>query len=492
MKKLLLLLFLFVGFIKGYSISGGYDYYIFYTPEGKPYLEIYYWVEGNSIEYKQISDTKKQGAVEVTIIVSDKDTSKVFAFEKINLTTREFDMQDTLMSDIYNVKRIKLPMGISFIDLCIKDLNSKDLNSFASSDTIDTKDPSSNGVFVTNVQLIDFVVPTEKENRFSKGGYDILPYHGNYYSADHEKILFYTEIVNAARELGKGGKYLLTCYLENAATGLQLENFIVRKRMLAEDYAVVLSEFPIAALGPGNYNFVVEVRDSLNQYRTKSSIAIAREKLYADINEDTYRTISTLNTWADALPQDSLAEYLHSLRPICEGNEYQYVKNILRENDPATMRKFIYAFWTNRYPDGPGNPYRSLSEFKSYNNLVYYVNEAYSNSVTKGYLTERGRVFLKYGPPNSISDRRMEPSAFPYEIWHYYKLNAQTRVKFVFWCDDASTNDYRLLHSDLRGEIQNRKWEQMLFQRNNNFYGDDNDVNSNFGSWSRDYYNNPR
>lgn len=492
MKKFLLILILLSGFINLYSISGGYDYYIFYTPDGRPYLEVYYWVEGNSIEYKNISDTKKQGAVEVTLIVSDKDTSKVFAFEKINLKTLEFDIKDTMMSDIYNVKRIKLPMGISFIDLCIKDLNSEALNSFASSDTIDTKDPASSGVFVTNIQLIDFVVATEKENRFSKGGYDILPYHGTYYSADQEKILFYTEIINASKELGKGGKYLLTCYLENAATGMLLENFVIRKRMLADDYAVVLSEFPIAALGPGNYNFVVEIRDSLNQYRTKSSIGIDREKLYADINEDTYRTISTLNTWADALPQDSLAEYLHSLRPICEGNEYQYVKNILQENDPSTMRKFIYAFWTNRYPDGPGNPYHSLTEFKTYNNLVYFVNEAYSNSVTKGYLTERGRVFLKYGPPNSISDRRMEPSAFPYEIWHYYKLNAQTRVKFVFWCDDASTNDYRLLHSDLRGEIQNRKWEQMLFQRNNNFYGDDNDVNSNFGSWSRDYYNNPR
>lgn len=492
MKKYLFIIMLILGISKGYSISGGYDYYIFYTPEGRPYLEVYYWVDGSSIEYKKISDTKKQGSLEVTLIISDKDTSKVFAFEKINLKTMEFNINDSLMGDVYNVKRIKLPMGISYVDLCIKDLNSEGLNSFATSDTIDTKDPATQGLFVTNIQLIDFVVATENENRFSKGGYDILPYHGNYYTSDHEKILFYSEIINAAKELGKGGKYLLTCYLENALTGYLLENFMIRKRMLAEDYSVVLSEFPIASLGPGAYNFVVEIRDSLNQFRTKSTIYIERDKINADITEDSYRTISTLNTWADALPQDSLAEYMHSLRPICEGNEYQYVKNILKENDPATMRKFIYAFWTNRYPDGPGNPYRSVSEFKTYNNLVYFVNEAYSNSISKGYLTERGRVFLKYGPPNSISQRTNDPNAFPYEIWHYYKLNAQTRVKFVFWCDDPSTNDYRLLHSDLRGEIQNRKWEQMLYQRNNNFTGDDNGVNPNFGSWSRDYYNNPR
>jgi hypothetical protein len=120
------------------------------------------------------------------------------------------------------------------------------------------------------------------------------------------------------------------------------------------------------------------------------------------------------------------------------------------------------------------------------------VNEAFSTTINKGYLTERGRVFLRYGAPNSISQRHNEPSAYPYEIWYYYKLNAQTKVKFVFYSDDIVTNDFRLLHADLRGEIQNRQWEMILFSRNNTYKGDQNDMNPNYGSWSRDLYNNPR
>ncbi len=490
-RSLLLALFLF-SLLKAYSISGGYDYFIFYTPEGKPYLEVYYWVEGRSIEYKKVSDSKKQGELEITLIISDKDTSKVFSFEKIKLQTLEFDINDSLMGDVYNVKRIMIPAGISYMELSIKDLHSTKESSFNTKDTINSANITTSNLFVSNIQLVDFVIPTETENRFSKGGFDILPYHGNYYSSDHEKILFYTEIINASKDLGKGGKYLMNCYLENAVTGLQLENFFIRKRMKAEDYSVVLSEFPIANLGAGSYNFVVEIRDSLNQFRAKASVTVERESHISALTEDSYRTISTENTWADGLKQDSLEEYLHSLRPICEGNEYQYVKNIMKENDPATMRKFIYAFWTSRYPDGPGNPYRSLSEFKTYNNLVYYVNEAFGTTLSQGYLTERGRVYLKYGAPNSISQRHIDPSAFPYEIWSYYKLNSQTRVRFIFWCDDLSTNDFRLLHSDLRGEIQNRQWEKMLYSRNNTWKGDENEMNPNFGSWSRDYYNNPR
>jgi GWxTD domain-containing protein len=492
MKRFLLLLVLLSGFLKAYSLSGGYDYYIFYTPEGKPYVEIYYWVEGRTIQYKNISNSKKQGELEVSVMIGLQDTSKVFSYDKIKMQTLEFNISDSLMSDVYDVKRIMIPVGISYLELSVKDLNATQNNVFSTKDTLVAADAAKPEIFVSNIQLIDFVLPTESENRFSKGGYDILPYHGSYYASDQGKIMFYTEISNSSIVLNEGAKYLMNCYLENASTGIQLENFLVRKRMKAEKFTVVLSEFPIASLGPGTYNFVVEIRDSLNQFKAKSSVPIDRENLHAELTEDSYRTISIEKTWADALNKDSLPEFLHSLRPIAEGNEYQFIKNILEENDEKTMRQFIYAFWTGRYPDDPGQPYKSYSEFKSYNNLVYYVNDAFSTTINKGYLTERGRIFLRYGAPNSISQRHNEPSAYPYEIWYYYKLNAQTKVKFVFYSDDLVTNDFRLLHADLRGEIQNRQWEMILYSRNNAYKGDQNQMNPNYGSWSRDLYNNPR
>jgi len=479
-------------FLKAYSISGGYDFYVFYTADGKPYVEVYYWVDGRSIQYKDAGNSKKQGELEVSIMISLQDTSKIFSYEKINVKTLEFNLSDSLLSDVYDVKRIMIPEGVSYLELSVKDLHSKTESSFSTKDTLIANNTATSPVFLSNIQLIDFVLPTEKENMFSKGGFDILPYHGTYYSSDQGKIIFYTEINNASKTLNPGGKYLINCYLENATTGLVLEDFMIRKRMKAEPFTVLLSEFPIATLGPGTYNFVVEVRDSLNQFKTKTSIPIDRENLHVALNENSYKTISIEKTWADVLPQDSLEEYLHSLRPICEGNEYQYVKNVIKENDPNTMRQFLYAFWTNRYPDDPGHPYHSYSEFKTYNNLVYYVNDAFGTTINKGYLTERGRIFLRYGSPNSISQRYYEPSAYPYEIWSYYKLNAQTKVKFVFYSEDIVTNDFRLLHSDLRGEIQNRQWDMILHSRNNSYKGDQNTMSPNYGNWSQDLYNNPR
>src|SRR5688572_9230561 len=280
MKRVVICLLFLLSLVKVHSITGGYDYYIFYASDGKPYLEIYYWVEGRSIQYKPISDTKKQGQLEVTIIIGQEDTSKVYSFDKINLLTLEFNLQDSLMSDVYNVKRIMIPEGTSFLEVFIKDLNGQTNNSFSSKDTLIANSMKDASVFVTNIQLIDFVAPTDKENRFSKGGYDILPYHGNFYSSDKNKFKFYTEIVNADKTLNPGGKYLVNCYIEDANTGLQLDNFFIRKRMIAESHSVMLSEFPINNLGPGVYNFVVEVRDSLNKFRTKESVLIIRENLH--------------------------------------------------------------------------------------------------------------------------------------------------------------------------------------------------------------------
>jgi len=65
-------------------------------------------------------------------------------------------------------------------------------------------------------------------------------------------------------------------------------------------------------------------------------------------------------------------------------------------------------------------------------------------------------------------------------------------VKFIFYCEDIVSNDFRLLHSDLRGEIQNRQWELILKSRNNTYKGDQDSMNPNFGEWARDLYNNPR
>jgi hypothetical protein len=125
--------------------------------------------------------------------------------------------------------------------------------------------------------------------------------------------------------------------------------------------------------------------------------------------------------------------------------------------------------------------------------MVKVVKREFGTSIRRGYQTDRGRVFLQYGPPNNRTASLHEPSAYPYEIWHYYRIGTQNNRRFVFYLPDLVTNDYTLLHSDANGEIIDNQWQLRLHKRDtqtNNF--DNNNVNPTYGGRANDLFNTPR
>ena len=117
----------------------------------------------------------------------------------------------------------------------------------------------------------------------------------------------------------------------------------------------------------------------------------------------------------------------------------------------------------------------------------------FATGIKKGYTTDRGRVFLKYGEPNTRSVFPSEPNAYPYEIWHYYKIDNFSNKRFVFYSPDVVTNDFPLLHSDMPGHINYPQWRVQLHKRTNQPIDMDTEgQGGHYGSRANDYYNNPR
>ena len=137
-------------------------------------------------------------------------------------------------------------------------------------------------------------------------------------------------------------------------------------------------------------------------------------------------------------------------------------------------------------------------EWENYYAQVKRVNNSFSAIRIKGYETDRGRVFLKYGAPDRIVQNHNEPGAYPYEIWHYYTLEKQRNKKFVFMTRDIATNDFQLIHSDAIGELNNSRWTSEIYSRTyspyQEYYNDNGSVNPdiNYGDDAKDYYENPR
>ena len=163
------------------------------------------------------------------------------------------------------------------------------------------------------------------------------------------------------------------------------------------------------------------------------------------------------------------------------------MENSVKQKDISLKQKFLYSFWAQREPLNPEGA------FKEYMKRVEFVNEFYDAVNFKGYQTDRGRVYLKYGKPDQVTKFEHEPSNYPYEIWQFYKLEKRNNRRFIFYNPDLSSNKYTLLHSDAIGEIKDERWQAKLSKRtnsNNNF--DNNGNHPNTGNRAEEFFDNPR
>ncbi|GBD89470.1 hypothetical protein BMS3Abin04_00175 [bacterium BMS3Abin04] len=77
----------------------------------------------------------------------------------------------------------------------------------------------------------------------------------------------------------------------------------------------------------------------------------------------------------------------------------------------------------------------------------------------KGFKTDRGRVYLEYGPPDQIDRYPNQTGQKPYEVWQYQSIEGG--VIFIF-ADLTGYSDYELLTSTKRGEVRDDNWQRRI------------------------------
>ncbi len=111
--------------------------------------------------------------------------------------------------------------------------------------------------------------------------------------------------------------------------------------------------------------------------------------------------------------------------------------------------QFIQQFWARRAPD-PTSLDNSF-ELEHYKRIAF-ADEKYGERIS-GWKTDRGRIYILFGPPHSIESHRagekndcpteVGPQTFPYpaEVWHYHHLRGvDDDVELCFLDPDGSGN----------------------------------------------------
>ena len=301
-------------------------------------------------------------------------------------------------------------------------------------------------------------------------------------------LIYYSEIYNTDKYFNADDKFIVTYYIESYETKKTLSNYYKFKKEIPKNVIVNFNEFDISDLPSGNYNLVLELKDKDNETVTFNKLFFQRSNPAVMLELQDLAAVDVSNTFANKITSiDTLEDYIKSTYPVSTQTEKFFAENYLKKPDLKTLQQYFLNFWINR---NASNPEKAWAQYYL---EVEKVNKFYKTSIKKGYETDRGRVYLQYGPPNNISESVMEPSAYPYEIWHYYTLSNQKNRKFVFYMPDLVTNDYELIHSDAFGEIYEPSWQLKLVKRNtstNNPY--DTKDQDYFGGKADDYYKNPR
>lgn len=498
MKKAILVLasVFALNFVSARELTANLTSAAFSTPENNTYVETYLSIIGNSVRYVKNKNGRYQAAVDIKMSVMKGDSLK--DYRKYVLNSPETD-DTTKVPNFLDLQRFTLPVGLYELTITMFDVNRTPQRVITNVRSLIVDiDPDSVGL--SHIEMLESYSKSTEQNLLSKSGYDLVPYVASLYPGNMANLAFYGEVYNTKKVLNDQ-KFLVLYYIEGAETHSRMTDYNTFQKMTSAPVNSILYSFDISKLPSGNYNLVVEVRNAQNRLMSMRSVPFERFNPGVLIKLEDITSIDVANTFAAKITSvDTLTDYIRSLSPISTQNEREFAEACIKGGDIKVMQQYFFNFWQTR------NETSTEAAWLMYNREVQKVNANYGTPIMKGYQTDRGRVYLQYGPPDQIVPMHNEPSSYPYEVWQYYTIRGsatnvdinapgnttQSNKKFVFANFDLVTNNFVLIHSDARGETRDDRWKVRLNKRDNaNPNLDDGSAPDQYGGRSSDVFDNP-
>jgi GWxTD domain-containing protein len=305
---------------------------------------------------------------------------------------------------------------------------------------------------LSDVELCSSIAPAEQDSsdRFFKNTFDVKPNPSMLFGTGQPVVFYYVEAYNLLSK--NSSRYYTRAVIMNSLGREVMSRFQLKPRV--NETSVEVGLMKVNTLPSGTYIFNFTLGDSTDgTHRTSSK----RFFVYnPSIKQDT--TMSGMATGVLAseyatMTEEELDREFDEARYIATSQEVAEYRQ-LRGVD--AKRKALYDFWMTRDKNRltPENDFK-----KEYMQRVDYANEHFSTGKREGWKTDRGRVFIVYGPPDEVERHANESNMKPYEVWYYNSI--QGGVEFDFG-DKSGFSDYILLNSTDRNELHDDNWQNQL------------------------------
>jgi GWxTD domain-containing protein len=168
----------------------------------------------------------------------------------------------------------------------------------------------------------------------------------------------------------------------------------------------------------------------------------------------------------EARPTVDPSEKPRNVRPELKAAYKKWLENdvayIITEQEKKAFRalatdeereNFIENFWRRRDP----NPDTEENEYREeYYERIAYANEHFTSGIP-GWKTDRGRIYITFGKPDSIESRPAggmyerpswegggSTSTYPFEVWFYRHIDGVGDGLEIEFVDPTGTGEYRL------------------------------------------------
>ena len=299
----------------------------------------------------------------------------------------------------------------------------------------------------TMAYLISRAGEEESADRMVRNGFRVLVNPLGAYTADDTVCYLYAELYSMEYSEQVTSDYRLA-YAVFDNLGAVYRDFGYKIRTKPGTSAVVVEQFDISGWAIGRYRIRLIASDlSTNGCDTAFFPLHIIPKLRPgftfrqSIETDPYDTLSPE-------VREHLVAYL--LSPV--------QKHTLSRLSADGKEVFLDEYW---YENDSHPETRAIENRLDMIKLYEYANRYFSSNLkkTNGWSSDRGRIYMTYGPYEEKDDISAPVKGNPIIVWFYHSLDQGT--VFVFE-DRQGFHEYTLVHSTIEGERFNKEWETRL------------------------------
>jgi GWxTD domain-containing protein len=437
------------------------------TRSGDPFVQIYLAVAGQSLHFREVGDQRFQARVNISLLlqqVDGEDTLNVDSDSYILELPDDRLLPDTTLesrsqANLLNIHQLRLEPGTYLLQAQAVDSNASTPATTLAVSEFNMESLPDHSLTFSDIKWVAGRMPGRSDRRVV-GRDDLIPVVTNSTFFNEDTLQLYQEIYHTDAVFGEAGRFWIRCVLyQNDHRLYAYETRPQGREVRSTPINAYKEAIYIGNLSSNTYHLQVEL---LNDRNVPVRIYRKRFFVYNSRRDAAFeQSVALSNPETDMFNQYTEEELDYHIQTLMYDATDQE-QNFVRALETYRQKKnFLFSYLDKRKDTQEGKTVQAMWNGHLWN--LAYVNQHFEGSGLEGWQTDRGRVWLTYGPPNDIERYPHESNLLPYEVWRYNRIASQNNVVFIFFDPDLATNHYPLLHSTKYGEVNNPRWRDQIY-----------------------------